>query len=106
MLWILQPWLIYEISGSKAYLGINALAQVVPATALVLLGGAIADRFDQRKLLIGVQCANIVLIGILAALALSETLEVWHIFAVAFVQSAVGSFENPAKQSMFPVLVP
>src|SRR5438132_13042909 len=75
MLWILQPWLIYEISGSKAYLGINALAQVVPATALVLLGGAIADRFDQRKLLIGVQCANLVLIGILAALALSETLE-------------------------------
>ena len=87
-------------------MGINALAQAVPATALVLLGGVIADKFDQRKLLIAVQGAYIALLATLAALALTETLEVWHIFVIAFIQSAVGSFENPARQSMFPHLVP
>ena len=71
----------------------------------MLLGGVIADKFDQRKLLILVQVANIVLLGLLAALALSELLEIWHIIAVAFLHSAVGSFENPARQSMFPLLV-
>ena len=106
MLWMLEPWLIYELSGSKAYLGINALAQAIPATALVLLGGVIADKLDQRKLLIGVQLSNISLLGIMAALSLTETLQVWHIFGIAFVQSAIGSFENPARQSMFPHLVP
>jgi MFS family permease len=106
MLWMLEPWLIYEISGSKAALGLNALAQAVPATALVLLGGVIADKFDQRKLLIAMQASSIALLAILAILALTETLELWHIFAVAFVHSAVGSFENPARQSMFPHLVP
>ena len=105
MLWMLEPWLIYEISGSKAYLGINALAQAIPATALVLLGGVIADKLDQRKLLISVQGAYIALLGTLAALALTEMLQVWHIFVIAFIQAAVGSFENPARQSMFPHLI-
>ena len=105
MLWMVQPWLIYEISGSKVYLGVNALAQAVPATVLVLLGGVIADKFDQRKLLIGMQAAYIVLLGALAALALTEFLVVWHIFVISFLHSAVSSFENPARQSMFPHLV-
>ena len=105
MLWMMQPWLIYEISGSKVFLGVNAIAQAIPATALVLLGGVIADKFDQRKLLLGVQAAYIVLIGGLAALALTELLVVWHMFAFAFLLGAVASFENPARQSMFPHLV-
>src|SRR5262249_44343783 len=53
-----------------------------------------------------VQAANIGMLAVLAALALTETLEGWHIFIIAFLQAAVGSFENPAKQSMFPMLVP
>jgi MFS family permease len=105
MLWMVEPWLIYEMSGSKVALGLNALAQAIPATALVLIGGVIADKFDQRKLLIGVQAAYVVLLATLAALALTEVLEVWHIFVVGAIQSAFGSFENPARQSMFPHLV-
>jgi MFS family permease len=105
MLWMLEPWLIYEMTGSKILLGVNALAQAIPATALVLVGGVIADKFDQRKLLIIVQIGNIVLLTLLAVLALTEVLSVWHIVAIAFTRSAVGSFENPARQSMFPHLV-
>jgi MFS family permease len=105
MLWMLEPWLIYELTGSKIALGGFAVAQAIPATALVLVGGVIADKFDQRKLLIMVQIGNIVLLGLLAGLALIEVLELWHILAIAFVHSAVGSFENPARQSMFPHLV-
>ena len=105
MLWMVQPWLIYEISGSKVYLLVNALVQAVPATVLVLLGGVIADKVDQRKLLIGIQGAYVVLLGLLAALALTEVLVIWHILVISFRHSAVSSFENPARQSMFPHLV-
>ncbi|MBM2811079.1 MAG: major facilitator superfamily 1 [Chloroflexi bacterium] len=106
MLWMLEPWLIYELSGSTVYLGINALAQAIPATALVLIGGVIADKFDQRKLLIGVQIAYVALLSLIAGLALTELLEVWHILVLAFIKSALGSFENPARQSLFPHLIP
>lgn len=105
LLWMLEGWLIYEITGSKLLLGANAIAQAVPATMLSLFGGAIADRFDQRKLLIGTQVGFMVLIGTMAALALTETLQVWHILTIAFLISAVGSFEGPARHSMFPHLV-
>ncbi|HEY3117217.1 MAG TPA: MFS transporter [Chloroflexota bacterium] len=105
MLWMLEPWLIYEISGSKAFLGINAIAQAVPATALVLLGGVIADKFDQRKVLIAVQAAQIAVLVGLMILALTELLQVWHIFVAAFLRGIITSFENPARQSMFPHLV-
>jgi MFS family permease len=105
MLWMVQPWLIYEISGSKVFLGVNALAQAIPATALVLIGGAIADKFDQRKLLIGVQASYIVLLSALVVLALTEILSVWHIFVISFLHSGFSSFESPARQSMFTHLV-
>lgn len=105
MLWMLEGWLIYEMTGSPVYFIGSAAAQAIPATALVLLGGVFADKFDQRKLLIWVQVGNVVMLGLFAVLALTEYLEYWHILAIAFVHSAVGSFENPARQSMFPHLV-
>ncbi len=105
LLWMMKPWLIYEISGSTTYLGINALAQAVPATVLALLGGVIADKFDQRKLLIGVQAAQIAILSVLAILALSGAIEVWHMFVASFIRGGVSAFENPARQSMFPHLV-
>lgn len=105
MLWMLEGWLIYEMTGSPVYFIGSAAAQAIPATALVLVGGVFADKFDQRKLLIWVQVGNIIMLGLFAALALTEYLEYWHILVIAFIHSGVGSFENPARQSMFPHLV-
>lgn len=105
LLWMLEGWLLYELTGSKLLLGANAVAQSVPATILSLFGGAIADRFDQKRLLIWTQIGLMILIGLMAALALAETLQVWQILTIAFLISAVGSFEGPARHSMFPHLV-
>ena len=105
MLWMTEGWLIYELSGSKVLLGINALAQVVPATILTLFGGVLADKLDQRRLLILLQILQAMVMCAMAALALSQFVEVWHIIAAAFVMSGLGAFANPARQAMFPLLV-
>jgi len=76
MLWITEGWLIYELSGSKLLLGANSLAQAVPATALALLGGALADRVDQRRLLIVVQTIDMLILSVVATLCLLQTVEV------------------------------
>ncbi|MCH8974432.1 MAG: MFS transporter, partial [Chloroflexi bacterium] len=55
MMWMAEGWLIYELSGSKLLLGLHGLAQAIPSVALTLLGGAIADRVDQRRLLMWLQ---------------------------------------------------
>ena len=105
MLWVAQAWLIYELSGSKLLLGVNGLAQALPAVTLGLFGGAIADKVNMRRLLIVSQVLRMAIMGALAAVAILEVIEVWHIMAVAFLGSAVGSFEDPARQAMFPHLI-
>ena len=105
MLWITEGWLIYELSGSKLLLGANALAQAVPATALALLGGALADRLDQRRLLIVVQTIDMLILIVVAALCFFQTVEVWHVILASFLHSFLSVFEQPARQSLFPNLV-
>ena len=48
MLWVAQGWLIYELSGSALLLGAAGLARALPATVLTFVGGALADKLDQR----------------------------------------------------------
>ena len=105
MLWVAEGWLIYELSGSKLLLGAHGLAQAVPATLLALVGGAIADRVDQRRLLLTVLSIQMVFLGVLVSLAFTEMIQAWHVIASGFALSAVGAFEQPARQSMFPHLV-
>ena len=105
MQWMIEGWLIYQLSGSALLLGVNGAAQLVPSTALTLFGGALADKFDQRKLLVTVQMLFIVVLGALAAMGLLGLLTAWHVIAGGFVLSTIGAFEGPARQAMFPHLV-
>ncbi len=105
MLWITQGWLIYELSGSKLLLGANSLAQAVPATALALLGGALADRLDHRRLLIVVQMIDTLVLSVVATLCFFQIVEVWHVILASFLHSSLSVFEQPARQSLFPHLV-
>ena len=105
MQWMIEGWLIYQLSGSAVLLGVNGIAQMIPSTALTLFGGALADKFDQRKLLITVQVLFIVALGTLSGLGIAGMLTAWHVIAGGFVLSAIGSFEGPARQAMFPHLV-
>ncbi|SVC79687.1 uncharacterized protein METZ01_LOCUS332541, partial [marine metagenome] len=52
MMLIAQGWLIYDLTGSKLYLGYVGLASGLPAIGLNLFGGVIADKVDQRRLLV------------------------------------------------------
>ena len=106
MLWITQGWLIYELTGSKLLLGANALAQAIPATVLTLFGGVVADKVDMRRLVTVGEMANVLLLSVLAGLAFSQTIQVWHVIAIAFLLSVVGAFTNPGRQAMFPHLAP
>ena len=105
MQWMIEGWLIYQLSGNPWLLGANGIAQLIPSTALTLFGGALADKFDQRKLLITVQLLFIVALGTLSGLGIAGLLTAWHVIAGGFVLSAIGSFEGPARQAMFPHLV-
>jgi len=61
---------------------------------------------DRRNLLILTQVGNFLLAAVLAALAITGNIEVWHIYATTLVTAAVNTFEGPARMAMLPRLVP
>ncbi|UCM88692.1 MFS transporter [Streptomyces marincola] len=95
---IAQDWLVHELTGSAAAVGVTLALQFLPMLLFGLWGGVLADRFDKRKLMLGTQ----VLLGltglVLAALTLSGQVHVYHVYALAFVVGLATVVDNPARQ--------
>ena len=99
-------WVIWELTGNTLSIGLLGIFQFAPMLILVFIGGSIADIVDRRTLLILTQSGNFMLAGVLAALMLTDNIQVWHIYGTTLVTSAVNTFEGPARMAMLPRLVP
>lgn len=96
---IAQGWLVYEISGSAAMLGIVGFASAIPAFLIAPWAGVVVDRVNKRNLLVLTQVGSMLLAFALAALTFSGLVEVWHVVALAALLGAVNSFDGPARQA-------
>jgi MFS family permease len=99
-------WLVWRLTENPLYLaGIGAF-QFLPMVFFGIVGGAYADAFDRRKLLIVTQSLNLAIAGVLAALVFTNQIAPWHLFLTTFVTGAVNSFEGPARMTVIPRIVP
>lgn len=94
---IATDWLVLELTGNIAAVGVTVFLQWGPMLLLGPYGGVIADRFPKRKLLIGVYAAFGVLSTLLAALTLSGVVELWHVYAISVVLGCIFVVESPAR---------
>ena len=99
-------WLVFDKTGDPLQLGLIGVFQFLPMLIFVFIGGSLADIVDRRLLLILTQTGNLVIAGVLALLALTGNIEVWHIYVATLVTAVVNTFEGPARMSMLPRLVP
>jgi MFS family permease len=88
------------------YLGLMGLARAVPGLALTLFAGAVADRVDRRRMLVVTQSTMALNAGALAVIAFLGAATMPIVLVAAAIQSAAFAFDNPARQSMIPRLVP
>jgi MFS family permease len=98
-------WLVYQLTGSAFSLGLTGLAQALPRIFLVMLGGAVADRVDRRKLLVVVQAVVAAMYALLATLVVLELVQVWHVWILAFILGSLRAFDNPSRSAIVPMLV-
>ena len=98
-------WLAFDLTGSPLFLGYVALFQAIPTIALTLMGGVIADRYDQRQVIILVQVASVLVVGVLAFLTITDRIELWELMVAAFLVGATQSLENPSRMSLYPLLL-
>lgn len=99
-------WQVYELTGSALLLGLTGLARAAPHMVLSLMGGVIADRFNRVRLIQAGQLGNGILVVGLAALTLTDSVAVWHLYAITILNSAFSAVTGPARTSLIPSLVP
>jgi MFS family permease len=102
---IAQDWLVLTMTDSPTAVGVVTAFQFVPTLLLGLHGGLLADRFPKRNLLLATQVAMALTAAALAALTLSGVVQVWHVFALAFVLGVVAAVDNPVRQSFVSEVV-
>jgi MFS family permease len=102
---VATAWLIYHITSSEAWLGIDAFASGIPTVLLLPWGGVVSDRVSRRNLLIWTNIISAGLAFILAALAFSDRLQVWHIILVSALSGIVQALMVPANTSILPTFV-
>ena len=101
------PLLVLEITdNSAAHLGGVIAVRTVPSLILGLWAGVIADWFNRRTILIFTKWANLVLSVIIAALVASGAIELWHVYVWMFMRGATQVFDQPARYSMIPSILP
>ncbi len=105
MIILAEGWLIWMLRGSEFLLGAVGGIRAVPAVALSLFGGALADKVELRRLLILIESTAGFALFVLAILTVTGIVEIWHIFAVAFVFGIIQAFDQPGRHALFPHLL-
>ncbi len=94
-----QQVLVYRLTGSATSLGIISFIGLVPLIPLSLWGGSITDRFPKRTILLITQSVMLIQAFVLAALTWSGTVQIWHVYVMAFILGAVIAVDLPARQA-------
>ena len=96
---VAQMWLVYQLTGSGVALGVVTALQFTPVLVAGMWGGIVADRFDKRKILIATQSVAAVLAALLGILVLTDLVQLWMIYVLAFALGGVSVIEVPTRQS-------
>jgi MFS family permease len=99
-------WHIYILTKSPVALGLVGLMRVVPIIVFSLIGGAIADAHDRRRVLVVTQIAMMFFAAMLGLLTITGVINAPLIYALAALTAAAGAFDSPARQALYPNLVP
>jgi MFS family permease len=98
-------WFVYELTGSPLAVGILTFCRFSPQTLFGLFAGVLADRLDNRRLMITTQASSMAVAAALAALALSGAAEVWHVYVLAVFAGIAQVFDSPGRHALVYQLV-
>ncbi|MGH3019288.1 MAG: MFS transporter [Gaiellaceae bacterium] len=99
-------YVVLLVGGSAATLGVIGFLSTIPNLVLALPAGALADRYDQRKLLLAFQGASMLVPVSLAVLSATDSLTVPVMGILAFAGGVLGALSFPAFQGMLASMVP
>jgi MFS family permease len=102
---VAQGWLVFNLTKSELALGLVACAAGLPSLILSPIAGVVVERLARHKILLVTQTLQMLLAFALAALTFGQTVQVWHVLALAFFLGATNALDAPARQALVIDLV-
>ena len=103
---IALSWWILEKTGSAELMGLMWVFVITPSVLLLLIGGAVVDRFPRVQLMLISDLGRALIVISVAILAYLDALQIWHIYATSFFFGMVDAFFTPAYNAIIPQIVP
>jgi MFS family permease len=103
---VAQSWLVWELTRSPVAIGVVAFFDSMPRLLVGAFGGAIADRFDRRRVLLITQTLAMVQAIIYWLAVWFGVIAFWHIVVLSFFLGIVNTINQTARQSLVNSLVP
>jgi len=107
-LWLVS--MVFEIKdtlgGGPIEVSYVATANALGLIVATLIGGAIADRVPQKRILVAIESIKTLAIGAAAVLAITGNIEIWHLVVVAIVLGLADGFFYPAYSALLPSILP
>jgi len=97
---IALAWLVIELTHSPIAVGALAFCRFIPFTVFGLFAGVLADRIDNRRLVITTQFASMVLSAILTVLVLTGSATLWLVYVLATLSSCAIVFDAPGRHAL------
>ena len=97
--------LVWELTHSSTAVGGVLGARAVPMLVFGIFGGVAADRFNRKRLLMFIQAWSLAMHAIMAALILTDVVELWHVYVLAVGLGAGMALNQPVRTSLVPSLV-
>jgi MFS family permease len=99
------PWQVFELTGSILAVGLLGLAQLFPLLIVSLIGGALADAVDRRRLLLLSQMVMALTAAGLLWNSLADAPAIWPLFVLSAINAGVSAIDSPARHAIVPALV-
>ena len=102
---VAEMWLVVQLTGSGAAVGLTAGLQFLPILLFGAWGGVLADRLDKRRLLMVTQALMALPALTLWGLTAGGAVETWMVYALVLARGTVLAIDNPARQAFVSELV-
>jgi MFS family permease len=99
-------WLVISTTDSPVYLGLVNLARGLPLVFFALIGGAVADRMDRRRMMMMTQTLAMCCALALVAAVLTDNAPISILLILSTARGILIAFNTPARHSLISELVP
>jgi MFS family permease len=99
-------WQVYAISNSALQLGLIGLVRFAPALGMSLIGGAVADSYNRRNIILISQFVPLTVAVVMLAAIAGDRVTLALLYTVVLVTGLASAFEQPARQAILPAIVP